>query len=74
MNRFLINSTMLSSLKAAADGSVTLHLQKQTPDKNEEANWIPTPSGKFMVIMRMYWPKEEVVDGKWTVPPVRQVN
>lgn len=40
----------------------------------KEANWIPTPKGKFMVIMRMYWPKEEVVDGKWTVPPVEPLT
>ena len=74
LNRYLINSPMLPSLKSAADGSITLHIQKDTPGKGDEANWLPAPSGSFMLILRTYWLKAAVLDGRWTTPPVQRVN
>ncbi len=68
INRYLINSPMLPSLKKDADGGVTLHIQNESPGKDKEANWLPAPKGPFMMAMRLYWPKEEAMDGKWTAP------
>jgi hypothetical protein len=65
---------MLPSLKSAADGSITLHIEKETHDQNDEANWLPAPNGGFMLIMRLYWPKAEVLDGRWAVPPPQRVT
>jgi len=33
---------------------------------------IPAPKGPFSVIMRLYWPKEEAVDGRWQAPPIER--
>ena len=68
LNRYLINSPMLPSLKRDADGGVTLYIQHVSPGPDKEANWLPAPSGPFFMAMRLYWPKPEARDGRWTAP------
>src|SRR5271157_2616999 len=70
LNRYLINSAMLPSLKRDADGGVTLYIQHVSPGPDKEANWLPAPSGPFFMAMRLYWPKPEARDGRWTAPPL----
>lgn len=70
INRYLINSPMLPQLKHDPDGGLTLLIQNEFPDKDKEANWLPAPKGPFTMYMRLYWPKEEAVEGKWTAPPL----
>jgi len=74
INRYLINSPMLPELQKDADGGLTLLIQNESPGKDKEANWLPAPKGPFMMAMRLYWPKEEAVEGKWTAPPAQQVK
>ncbi|MBK9528487.1 MAG: DUF1254 domain-containing protein [Acidobacteria bacterium] len=74
INRYLINSPMLPDLKHDADGGLTLHIQNASPGSDLESNWLPAPTGPFMVAMRLYWPKEEALNGKWTPPPVVAVQ
>jgi hypothetical protein len=74
INRYLINSPMLPQLKKEADGGITLYIQNESPGKEKEANWLPAPKGPFVMAMRLYWPKEEAVEGKWTAPPAQQVK
>lgn len=73
INRYLINSPMLPSLKQNKDGSVTLYIQNDSPGKDLESNWLPAPNGPFTVIMRLYWPEPAVLDGKWTRPALVKV-
>jgi hypothetical protein len=74
INRYLINSPMLPQLKRDADGGITLYIQNESPGKEKEANWLPAPKGPFVMAMRLYWPKEEAVDGKWTAPPAKKAE
>ena len=70
LNRYLINSPMLDQLKKNPDGSITLHIQNTSPGPELESNWLPAPDGPFDMVMRLYWPKPEVTQGKWTAPKV----
>jgi hypothetical protein len=70
LNRYLINSPMLPSLRRDPDGGVTLYIQHVSPGPDKEANWLPAPSGPFYMAMRLYWPKPEARDGRWTAPPL----
>jgi len=58
INRYLINSPMVSGMKKNADGSLTLYIQKDSPGKALEANWLPAPNDTVYLVMRLYWPKE----------------
>ena len=83
INRYLINSPMLPKLKKAADGSITIYVQKDSPGKDKESNWLPAPDGPMFLAMRLYWPKTEAPsvfplgNGAWKPPalvPVRNLN
>jgi hypothetical protein len=74
INRYLINSPMLPELKRDADGGLTLIVQNESPGKDKESNWLPAPKGPFSMILRLYWPKDAAVDGKWTAPPLEKAK
>ncbi|MEG6549301.1 DUF1254 domain-containing protein [Desulfocurvibacter africanus] len=54
------------------EGSVELYLQPTSPGKGQESNWLPTPKGQFNLLLRLYSPKDEALDGSWTPPPVER--
>jgi hypothetical protein len=74
INRYLINSPMVPSLKLDADGGITLYVQHDSPGKELESNWLPAPAGPFKVVMRLYLPEPEVLEHRWTVPPLERVK
>ncbi len=61
INRYLINSPMLTSLVPDKDGGYTFYLQNESPGADKESNWLPAPKGPFVVVLRLYWPKPEKV-------------
>ncbi|HYC24854.1 MAG TPA: DUF1214 domain-containing protein, partial [Roseiarcus sp.] len=71
LNRYLLNSTMLPAMARGADGGLTIYIQKNSPGKNLEANWLPAPEGRFFLELRCYWPDAAALDGKWSPPSVR---
>jgi hypothetical protein len=74
LNRYTLSQR--NTFKANADGSVDLYLQNESPGKNKEQNWLPTPKGKFILMLRLYWPKDKppsILDGTWTIPPAQEV-
>ena len=80
INRYLINSPMLPDLKKNADGSLTLHIQKDSPGKAKESNWLPAPDGLIYLVMRLYWPNTEAPsilpagEGTWSPPEIVVAN
>ena len=80
INRYLINSPMLPAMKKNADGSLTLYIQKDSPGKAKESNWLPAPNGTIYLVMRLYWPKETppsilpAGSGTWQPPAVVQAQ
>ena len=60
-----------------ADGSLDLYFSHDKPANAPQANWLPAPSGQFILMMRMYWPKEtppSILEGTWSPPPVRKAE
>jgi hypothetical protein len=74
MNRYLINSPMLPGLRNDADGGLTICIQAKSPSKEKESNWLPAPAAPFMIAMRCYWPKSEILDGTWKPPVIAKVK
>jgi hypothetical protein len=60
-------------LKFNADGSLDLYLQNADPGTDKESNWLPAPKENFGVILRVYWPKQELLDRSWTPPAIKRV-
>ena len=50
------------------DGGVTLRVQNVSPGPDEEPNWLPAPTGRFQIYLRLYWPKPAALDGTWQPP------
>ena len=74
LNRYTLSAR--NALKTNADGSVDLYLQHESPGSDKESNWLPAPAGRFIPMLRLYWPKEtppSILDGTWKIPPVKQV-
>ena len=65
-----------NKLKANADGSIDIHVQHDSPGKDMEQTWLPAPSGEFVLMMRLYWPKETppsilpAGEGTWKPPAI----
>lgn len=73
LNRYLINSPMVRSLQKTPDGSLNIYIQAQSPGTDRESNWLPAPHGPFIVVLRLYWPKPEVLNNQWSAPPLQVV-
>ena len=80
IGRYLINSPMLPGMKKNRDGSLTLYIQKDSPGKDKESNWLPAPDGPIYLVMRLYWPKAEAPsilppgEGTWQPPALVQAD
>ena len=75
LNRYTLSAR--NKLKKNADGSVDLCVQNENPGKDKESNWLPAPADKFVLMLRLYWPKESppsLLDGTWTIPGVKQAS
>lgn len=69
-----LQETILGDFARDADGGITLYIQHNSPGKAKEPNWLPAPKGPFLVVMRLYWPKAEALDGSWKLPPLKRVQ
>jgi hypothetical protein len=75
LNRYTLSAR--NKLKTNADGSVDLYVQDENPGKDKESNWLPAPADKFILMLRMYWPREtppSIIDGTWTIPGVKAAH
>ncbi|HLO34353.1 MAG TPA: DUF1214 domain-containing protein [Anaerolineales bacterium] len=67
INRYSVGDR--SGLVPNADGSVDIYLQNTAP-MGHESNWLPAPSGNFILWLRAYLPGQTILDGEYKVPPV----
>ncbi len=74
LERYLLNSSMMDEFKMEEDGSLILHIAKDSPGKELESNWLPAPDGPFYVVLRLYGPKSDALEGKWPPPAVQKTD
>lgn len=56
------------------DGSLDIYVQAASPGKDKESNWLPVAKGPFNLLLRLYWPKEAILDKSWSPPVVAQAG
>ncbi|WKN48450.1 DUF1254 domain-containing protein [Nocardioides sp. Arc9.136] len=71
VDRYSVGSTT-----SGCGGPVVVRLQHDRPaaDDDSGATWLPTPRGRFFLVLRAYGPRAALLDGTWTPPPVRPVG
>ena len=75
INRYTVSQR--NKFAVNADGSIDLYIQNESPGKAKEQNWLPAPKDTFILMMRLYWPKEKppsILDGSWKIPGVKEVS
>jgi hypothetical protein len=77
INRYSIGK-YTEGLKNNTDGSLDLYIQNTSPGADKESNWLPAPaapvSDTFNLILRMYLPQPQALNGTWTPPPVQRMG
>ena len=68
LNRYSINS--YTELKNNTDGSIDLYLQNQNLGPDKESNWLPAPADSFNLVMRLFLPQPQALNGTWQPPGV----
>lgn len=73
LNRFAIGDR--DKLKFNGDGSLDLYIQHDSPGQDRESNWLPSPaSGQIGPTMRIYAPRQSILNGSWVPPPIKAVG
>jgi hypothetical protein len=61
-----------SGLKLDYDGALVLWIQADPPGRAHLANWLPAPHGPFSLLLRLFWPRAEALEGAWSPPAARR--
>lgn len=71
INRFSVGDK--SNLVPNADGSVDIYIQNTAPE-DHISNWLPSSSDRFILWLRVYEPGQSILDRKYKVPPITEVE
>ena len=64
----------IKGFKRNSDGTIDIHIQRKSPGKAKEGNWLPAPEGDFYLILRAYAPRKAILEQTWSPPPVKTVR
>jgi len=64
IDRYAVSSH-IGKLNYNADGSLDIFIQNMSPGIAKESNWLPAPIGPFNLTLRIYWPKQRVLNGEY---------
>lgn len=73
LGRYSIGSAS-PDMKTNPDGSLTLYLQVESPEKEKAGNWLPAPNGPFWPVLRCYGPGEASIEGRWPEPEIFSIK
>ena len=72
LGRYALGSS--DALVFNPDGSLDLQIQAEAPPQGP-SNWLPVrPGTPFQLTLRLYWPRQDALDGRWRPPPIVRVD
>ncbi len=72
LERFSLGSR--DPLRLNRDRTLDLFIQQAAPERRRVPNWLPAPEGGFNLVLRLYQPKLEALDGTWAPPGLRRLD
>lgn len=73
LNRYSIGDRT-PGLRTNSDGSLDIWISREDPGRERAANWLPAPqAGPFSMTFRAYWPRQELVDGRYRLQPIERL-
>ena len=73
INRYSIGK-YTEGLKNNTDGSLDIYIQNANPGADKESNWLPSANGTFTMVLRLYLPQQQILNGTWQLPEVQKVG
>lgn len=73
LRRYLINDRT-KGVRVDADGTIPIYIQAAAPSGRAAQNWLPSPCGRFYLVIRAQGPSQELIDGAWSPAPVEPVG
>ncbi|WP_052418372.1 DUF1254 domain-containing protein [Pseudooceanicola atlanticus] len=55
------------------DGSLDIWIGHDSPGAEDEANWLPAPAGPYTLLLRAYFAKPELLEGRYDIPEPQPV-
>jgi hypothetical protein len=71
VNRYSIGDRT-KGLVYNADGSLDIFIQHLSPGATKEANWLPAPAGRFVLSLRAYQPRPELLNSQYQMPVLQR--
>ena len=71
IGRYSVNS-VTSGIEQSADGTIGVDISNEEP--TDRTNWLPAPSGHFLLVFRAYRPRASFADGSFSLPAVIRVE
>ena len=62
-------SDRTASVDLSPDGSLNIYVSATMPATGD-SNWLPAPSGRFILSFRVYLPGHAILSGSWSPPPL----
>ncbi|HMS19877.1 DUF1254 domain-containing protein [uncultured Sphingorhabdus sp.] len=59
-------------LAYGSDGSLEFILSVEVPPEGR-GNWLPIPNSNFHLVARLYLPRAEALDGRYSLPPIERI-
>jgi hypothetical protein len=63
-----------SELVLETDGTLELVTRRDPPSVAKIPNWLPCPSERFSLTMRLHWPLAPALNPSWRPPPIERVE
>jgi hypothetical protein len=73
INRYSIGQ-YTEGLKNNTDGSLDIYIQNASAGADKESNWLPAAEGSFNMVLRLYLPQPQALNGTWQLPLVQKVG
>lgn len=72
INRYSVGTGTKGLVHNSFGGTKIILSHLPPSDPADFNNWLPIPNGTFNLMLRTYWPSEELLNGSFPIPPIER--